>query len=471
MRVTRRELIAAAVRTGLAAAAASALPRGTTAQAVIGKNPRLLSRAVRPPDLETPVALLDSFLTPADAFFVRSHMLPPAVDETTWTLTIDGEVASPVSLSSGDLRRMPSTSVTATLECAGNGRAFFDPPVAGIQWRKGAVGTARWTGVRLADLIERVSPRGRATHVVMAAADRAMGSQPPFVRQLPMTKAIHRDTLVAYAMNDGAIPLLNGAPLRMIVPGWEGAYSVKWLNRLTMAAGEHDGFWVANAYRYPTKRVAPGAAVDARDMMPLAALAVKSLITRPLDGAVVAPGRVTIAGFAWAGENDIARVEISSDGGQSWKDAKLTGPRLRYAWRRFEYEVDLRRGVCTIVSRATDARGTVQPIDPPWNPAGYLWNAPDQIRVGVGEPVTAAVSSRGAIAPAPSHDPAQVATGEAVYNSACRACHADDLADQQRLSEAGWGRTVDKMTQWGARVKAEEKSSLIAYLTSRVTGR
>lgn len=471
MRVTRRELIAAAARAGLATAAASVLPRGTSAQAVIGKNPRLIPRAGRPADLETPVALLDSFLTPADAFFVRSHMIPPTVDETAWTLAIDGDVASPVSLSLSDLRRMPTTSVTATLECAGNGRAFFDPPVAGIQWQRGAVGTARWTGVRLADLLERVAPRGRATHVVMAAADRPMGSQPPFVRQLPMSKATDRDTLVAYAMNDGAIPLLNGAPLRMIVPGWEGAYSLKWLNRLTMAAGEHDGFWVANAYRYPTTRVAPGTAVAARDMAPLAGLVVKSLITRPRDGAVVEPGRLTIAGFAWAGEQDIARVEISIDGGRSWKDAKLTGPRLRYAWRRFECQVDLRRGPCTIVSRATDARGTVQPIDPAWNPAGYLWNAPDTIRIGVGDPAIGEISSRHEIAPAPSHDPAQVATGEAVYNGACRACHADDLADQQRLSEAGWGRTVDKMIQWGARVKAEEKSPLIAYLTSRVTGR
>ena len=464
--MTRRELIAAAAQLGFVAC----LPRLSGAQSAIAKDPRLISRSARPIDLETPVALLDSFLTPAPSFFVRSHMSVPQVDEATWTLAIEGEIATPATIPIAELKRMPRANVTATMECAGNGRAFFEPPVAGIQWRKGAVGTARWTGVRLVDLLKRAGVRESATHVWMSGADRPMGTQPAFVRQLPMGKAMHPDTLVAYAMNEGAIPLLNGAPLRLIVPGWEGAYSLKWLNRLTVARAEHDGFWVANAYRVPRTAVAPGSVVSARDMAPLQGLVVKSLITRPLDGALVAPGKTMIAGYAWAGEDHIARVEVSIDDGVSWKAARLTGQQVRYAWRRFEYAADLVDGSAyTIRSRATDARGNTQPLAPGWNPSGYLWNAPDQIRVEV-----ARASSRGSTRTTPplaaSHDSAAAAgteSGEAVYQAACRVCHGDDLVEQQRLSEASWGRTVDKMVQWGARVETDRRASLLRYLASR----
>jgi DMSO/TMAO reductase YedYZ molybdopterin-dependent catalytic subunit len=169
-----------------------------------------------------------------------------------------------------------------------------------------------------------------------------------------------------------------------VVPGWEGAYSVKWLNRLTAATREHDGFWVTGSYRYPTKRVAPGSVVAAQDMAPVSGLVVKSLITQPLEGAVLAPGRVTVAGFAWAGEDDIARVDVSVDGGASWQAAQLTGERAKHAWRRFERRFQLTRPEAyALLSRATDSQGRTQPVVPAWNPAGYLWNAPDIVRVEV----------------------------------------------------------------------------------------
>ena len=391
-------------------------------------------------------------------------MIVPQIDEATWTLAFDGEIAGSVMISLAELRRMPRATVTATMECAGNGRAFFDPPVAGIQWRKGAVGTARWTGVRLADLLKRAGIRAGATHVWMSGADRPFGTQPPFVRQLPIAKAMHPDTLIAHTMNDGAIPPLNGAPLRMIVPGWEGAYSLKWLNRLTVATGEHDGFWVANAYRYPQTAVAPGSVVNAREMTPLMGLVVKSLITRPLDGAIVNPGPSMISGYAWAGETDIARVDISIDGGTSWKPARVIGPQVKYAWRRFEYEAALvDRRTYDIRSRATDTRGNAQPLTPGWNPSGYLWNAPDQIRVET-TTTTSGASTQPAPPLAASHDSTD---GDAVYQAACRVCHSDDLVEQQRLSEAGWGRTIDKMVQWGARVESDRRASLLKYLAAR----
>lgn len=384
-RLTRRELLALTAQLGGAAAVAAAWPETLAAQALAGKDPRLTALSARPPDFETPVALLDSLLTPIDAFYVRCHMpVPTALDETAWTLGIEGEVGSPLSLKVAELKQMPSASVTVTLECAGNGRSFFEPPVAGIQWKKGAVGTAKWTGVRVADLLKKAGAKSGATHIWVSGADRPMGTQPPFVRQVPMPKAIHPDTLVAWAMNDQPIPAVHGAPLRLIVPGWEGAYAIKWLNKITVANTEHDGFWVATGYRYPTKRVSPGAAVDAKDMAPLTGLVVKSLITRPLDGAVIPAGKVTVAGFAWAGETDIARVDVSTDNGATWQPARLVGSPVKYAWRRFEYVFDVSKAETrTILSRATDAKGNAQPIVPQWNPSGYLWNAPDQVRIEV----------------------------------------------------------------------------------------
>ena len=465
--LSRRALFAVAARAGLGAAAVAALPRdvfGGRQVGGTGTHPRLLARSARPVDFETPVELLDSFITPNDAFFVRGHMTAPAVDAQAWRLTVDGDARTSRMWSVADLRALPAVSVTATLECAGNGRAFFDPPVAGVQWRKGAVGTSRWTGARLRDVLAASgaangSANG-ATHVWMAGGDRPLGTQPAFVRQVPWAKAIDADTIVAYEMDGQPIPLLHGAPLRAIIPGWEGAYSVKWLQRLTIAAKESDSFWVAGAYRYPKNRVMPGATVPAGDQAPLMGLAVKSLITRPLEGTVIRQGPVRIEGFAWAGESRITRVDVSTDGGASWSAARLTGPVHKFAWRRFEFDAVLRQSeVHTLLSRATDARGNTQPIVPAWNPSGYLWNAPDRVDIRVGGAAQTATA-----APVASPEPA---ASNAVFDRACRVCHDDDLSAQQRLTRDGWGREVDKMIRWGARVSPEERGPLVEFLASR----
>jgi DMSO/TMAO reductase YedYZ molybdopterin-dependent catalytic subunit len=387
MVLNRRQLLELAARTSAVGAVAHFTPAALwaqTAKVAPGKE-KLIVRSVRPPDYETPVALLDSWLTPVEHFYVRSHMSTPAgLDAPTWALQIEGEVDSQISLSLDDIRKMPSATVTTVLECAGNGRAFFEPPVAGIQWERGAVGNARWTGVRMADVLKRAGIKGSGRFVTMNGADRGMGQQPDFIRQLPMDKAMHPDTLIAYEMNGAPIHPLHGFPLRAIVPGWEGAYSIKWLTALRVLDREFDGFWVATGYRYPTKTVAPGAAVDAKDMAPLTGLVVKSLITKPLEGAIVAPGKVDVAGFAWAGEADIARVDVSVDHGASWQQARLVGERAKYSWRRFEYTFQTSRPESyLILSRATDSNGKTQPMTPPWNPSGYLWNAPDSVRIEV----------------------------------------------------------------------------------------
>lgn len=349
-----------------------------------GKD-KLIIRSVRPPDFETPVSLLNTFITPNDAFYVRSHLPVPAqTDAATWALKIGGEVNSPGSLSVDEIKKLPAVTVTVTLECAGNGRGFFQPSVAGIQWEKGAVSTARFTGARMADVLKKFGVKTTGQNVEMHAADRPLGTMPAFVRQVPMAKAMHPDTIVAYDMNGQPIPLVHGAPLRAIIPGWEGAYSIKWLNALNVIAKDSDSFWVATGYRYPTRRIAPGAAVDAKDMAPLTGLVVKSLITTPAEGASLPSGKIAVGGFAWAGENDITRVEVSTDNGASWQPARLTGEQAKYTWRRFEFEFNAATPASyLILSRATDSKGNTQPAVSQWNPSGYLWNQYDSIRVEV----------------------------------------------------------------------------------------
>jgi len=283
MPLSRRDLLSLAARAsgvglvGLTSPIDRLLAQAVKPSVAPGKE-KLIVRSARPPDYETPVALLDSWITPIEHFYVRSHLpAPGGVEAATWTLSIDGEVNAQTTLTLDDLRKMPSATITSTLECAGNGRAFFEPPVAGIQWMKGAIGTARWTGVRLSDVLKRAGVKSTGRFVTMNGADRALGTMPDFVRQVPMDKAMHADTILAYEMNGQPIPALHGFPLRAIIPGWEGAYSVKWLTSLRVIDKEFDGFWVATGYRYPTKRVAPGSAVDPKDMAPLMGLAVKSL--------------------------------------------------------------------------------------------------------------------------------------------------------------------------------------------------
>ncbi len=384
--ISRRDLFA---QLAMAGAVARLAPQSLFAQAPsaaqrYGKE-KLLVRSLRPPDFETPVALLDSFITPNDLFYVRSHLpVPPQLDAATWALKIGGEVNSPLSLSIDEIKKLPAVTVTVTLECAGNGRAFFEPAVAGIQWEKGAVGTARFTGARLADVLKRAGVKTTGKNVEMHAADRPLGTMPAFVRQVPMAKAMHPDTILAYDMNGQPIPAVHGFPLRAIVPGWEGAYSIKWLNALNVLDKDSDSFWVATGYRYPNRRVAPGAAVDAKDMLPLTGLVVKSLITTPAAGASFAPGKISVAGFAWAGETDIAKVDVSTDNGSTWAPARLVGEQAKYTWRRFEHTFTASSPQSVLIlSRATDSKGTIQPAVSQWNPSGYLWNQYDSVRVEV----------------------------------------------------------------------------------------
>jgi hypothetical protein len=253
-----------------------------------------------------------------------------------------------------------------------------------VQWEKGAVGTARFTGVRMSEVLKKAGPKAAGINIEMHGGDKPPGTMPAFVRQVSMQKAMHPDTILAWDMNGQPLPVPHGAPLRAIIPGWEGAYSVKFLSTLNVLARDTDSFWYASGYRYPTKRVAPGAAVDAKDMEPLKGLAVKSLITTPAAGASVAPGKIAVGGFAWAGENDITKVDISTDNGATWLPARLSGEKANFTWRRFDFDFTATKPQSyLILSRATDSKGNSQPAVAQWNPSGYLWNQYDSVRVEV----------------------------------------------------------------------------------------
>jgi DMSO/TMAO reductase YedYZ molybdopterin-dependent catalytic subunit len=456
--ISRRTFLHGATQIAALSAVSGLAPMAARQRGGSQPDARLIVRSRTPQDLETPVSRLTDWITPNEFFFVRSHLPTPNVDRATWTLTVAGAVERPATLRFEDLQALPRVTTVATLECAGNGRAFFDPPVAGVQWQRGAVGNARWTGVRLLDILQRAGVRPAAQFVLFDGADRPVGTVPDFARTVPIAKAIQRDTLLVFEMNGAPLPVSHGFPLRAIVPGWEGAYWVKWLTAITVLDTQHDGFFVQTAYRYPRQAVAPGSVVPANEMEPLTGMAVKSLIVSPEDGATLPPGRLRVSGFAWTGEGEVARVDVSIDGGRSWQRASLGRDREPYAWRAFEYEW---RGAptrtSTVMSRATDSRGRTQRDLPLWNPSGYLWNAPDRVTFTVGGAAAPATTATRDLALPADEDTALV-------RQKCLVCHDADLIAQQRLNEAGWSRELDKMARWGATATDDERRRLLGYL-------
>ncbi|MEB3197789.1 MAG: sulfite oxidase [Candidatus Sericytochromatia bacterium] len=348
----------------------------------------LLVRSRRPLDLETPMGLLGDDLTPIPHFFVRTHHDEPQITASHWRLALEGLVRRPRSWTLADLRQLPAHEVTAVLQCSGNGRAFYRPRVPGVPWERGAVGNARWRGARLRDVLEACGLEAEAAHVVLQGADQpVLPSTPRFGRSIPLAKALHPDTLLAYEMNGEPLPVLHGHPVRAVVPGWVGDDWVKWLTTLRVQADPFDGFFYQTAYRYPRQPVSPGSAVKPEDMGPMDELVVKSLITGPLQGARVPRAGLPIRGVAWSGGGiPVTRVEVSVDDGLHWADATLLGEAQPYAWRRWAFDwmpaAGQPGGLLRLRARATDARGRVQPTEPsPWNPSGYQWNTADTVEV------------------------------------------------------------------------------------------
>jgi DMSO/TMAO reductase YedYZ molybdopterin-dependent catalytic subunit len=345
----------------------------------------MILRSFRFVDLETPVEYFNTWLTPVPRFFVRNHMHEPSeLDAKDWRLSLGGEVDKPLTLSLADLSKLETHSVVNTLECAGNGRSLYRPQVPGVQWGKGAVSTARFSGPRLRDVLQLAGVKSIGKHVMFRGLDEVPGKVPPFIRSIPIEKARDSDTLIATHMSGSPLTKHHGFPARALVPGWIGAASCKWLTEIKVLDAEFAGNFMSPAYRFPNQPVPPGEAAKPEDTHPLTALTVKSVISGPSDGATIKPGKLPVHGAAWAGEADIAKVEISTDGGSTWNAATLGHEQAHYAWRLWSYDWKAAKsGDYTILSRATDAQGRTQPSTPAWNPSGYLYNAVDQVKIHV----------------------------------------------------------------------------------------
>lgn len=336
-----------------------------------GADRRLTVHTVAPLNAETPIELLSQTITPIDRLFLRNNHTPPNVSAESWSLTIEGLVRHPLTISYDELRRLPTSSYVAVLECCGNGRKHFaerGQPAEGIQWCEGAVGNAEWIGVPVALLLERVGVKRSA----LQAECWSLGEE-PFARGIEVSK-LQDDAMLAYAVNGQPIPPIHGGPVRLVVPGWGGISWVKWISRMNLISHASDSVYNRELYVLYDAEGKPYGKVRE--------LAVKSLITSPGAGTLRA-GRQTIGGFAWSAGHGIVKVEVSTDGGDTWRSAELLhdlGPR---SWRGFSMSWEATPGEYVLAARATDGLGATQPLEAPFNQRGYLMNAVQRVAVRV----------------------------------------------------------------------------------------
>jgi sulfite oxidase len=326
-------------------------------------KPDLIIRTDDPLNIEGRAELLMGHETPVEHFFVRSHGGIPAVDLASWQLTIDGLVRAPLTLDYDTVIQLPAETRRLVLECAGNGRRFFDPPARGLEWGTAAIGQSRWTGTRLDGLLDRAGLAPGAAHVIFHPLGAPAAGKPPYIRSLPLGDVRARGVLLAWAMGGETLLPSHGFPLRVVVPGWTGQHWVKWISRVEVSDAPAAGLYMEDEYL-------------AADGTMLRGGHVKSLITSPADGTRLRHGMLSLSGIAWAGEREVARVEVSLDGGRTWRAATLSSHGGSGAWRRWDLNIELgdEPGALTIAVRATDDRGDTQPERSEWNPLGYLWN-------------------------------------------------------------------------------------------------
>jgi DMSO/TMAO reductase YedYZ molybdopterin-dependent catalytic subunit len=333
-----------------------------------------------PYNAEAPLAALGEVPTPVGTFYVRCNFSMPRVDVRRWRLSVDGALERPLGLSLADLRALPARTLAATLECAGNGRTGFAPLPKGEPWELGAVSTGVWRGAPLREVLAPAGLDSGAVEVLFEGADHGAiesGDDVRFARSLPRDKALHPDTLLAYEMNGEPLPAQHGGPVRLLVPGWYGMASVKWLARVTALAEPFRGHFQAERYVLDL----PGALEKA----PLREMRPRSLITGPAGG-VLSPGVHKVRGVAWSGVAPVSRVEVSVEGGGEWLPALFLDEAQPYTWRRWELEWQVRRpGRHVLRSRAIDAEGNIQPEAAPWNRLGYANNAVQSVVVEVRE--------------------------------------------------------------------------------------
>ena len=317
-------------------------------------------------------------VTPNDRMFVRNNLFTPDLDAAKHRLTVKGLVGNELTFSIEELKKaFPAVVMQGMLECAGSGRSAYVPNASGTRWLPtGGMGCPRWTGVRLQDVLNAAGVRPGAVHVSGQGGDfGAVATAAPVIRSIPLSKAMEPNTLIAWAMNGAPLPRVHGYPLRLVVPGWVGSASTKWLHTLTVLDAPFKGTYMDRSYRIPRYPVKPGDRMP-QDAVSTEAWPVKSMITHPAPNAVFKVGKpALIEGRAWVGEGEIARVELSFNEGVTWQRAALDAGTDRYAWRVFSHAYTARTpGYVTVLARATDDKGNMQPIVSAWNPLGYFWN-------------------------------------------------------------------------------------------------
>jgi DMSO/TMAO reductase YedYZ molybdopterin-dependent catalytic subunit len=331
-----------------------------------------------------PLEALRWDLTPVGLHYLLTHYDIPAVDPATWRLEVDGAVMRPLSLSLDELHARPALEVAATMECAGNGRAQVEPHVVSQPWLLEAVGTARWKGTPLAGLLEESGASDGALEVLFTGLDRGIegDEEQSYARSIPLAEARRDDVLLAYEVNGVPLPPQHGYPLRLLVPGWYGMTSVKWLARIAVLDAPFDGYQQRHSYRLRQEEDEAGD--------PLSRIRVRALMVPPgipeflTRTRTVTAGEVELEGRAWSGEAEVEGVEVSVDGGETWGEAELEPATLgRWAWRRWRLAWDANPGTFELLCRARDEAGNIQPLEAPWNVGGYANNAVQRVAVTV----------------------------------------------------------------------------------------
>ncbi|NNM74963.1 sulfite oxidase [Enterovirga aerilata] len=360
-----------------------------------GKEKGLVVLGERPLVAETPEHMLDDETTPTARFFIRNNgQIPePPANPDSWKIVVDGEVNSRLELTLGELKsRFAPRTYRMVLECGGNGRSAFQPEARGNPWTNGGAGCAEWTGVPLADLLRAAGVKDSATYTAHYGADPHLSGDPSkdsLSRGMRLPKAMDEHTLVVFAMNGEPLPNIHGGPVRLLVPGWPGSLSHKWLTRVTLRDREHDGQGMTGtSYRVPNRPMVPGARADEKDFRILESMPVRSITTSPTNGTRLPAGtrEIAVRGAAWAGDLAVSRVDLSVDFGQTWSPAALAPPRNPYDWHRWTATLALPSdGYFEIWTRGTDANGKMQPpVAAGWNPQGYGGNAMHRVALLVG---------------------------------------------------------------------------------------
>jgi DMSO/TMAO reductase YedYZ molybdopterin-dependent catalytic subunit len=344
----------------------------------------------RPPLLETPMDVFDrGVFTPNDEFYVRWHwaVIPSSIDVNTFRLSVRGHVNRELSLSIDDIRQMPRVELAAVNQCSGNSRSFFEPCVAGAQWAHGAMGNAMWTGVRLRDVLDRAGIKAGAMKVRFNGLDEPVVLEAPdFRKSLDLDHARDGEVMIAFAMNGEQLPLLNGFPLRLIVPGWYSTYWVKMLSDIEVLDKPDENFWMTTAYKVPDTphaNLTPGQ-TDVK-MVPISRMVPRSFFTNIASGTTFSVGaRTLFRGIAFGGDSGVAKVEFSPDGGKSWQPTMLGKDYGKYSFRQWQSDFILAEsGSHSLMVRCTNAAGDVQPGLPNWNGSGFMRNVVESLQVNV----------------------------------------------------------------------------------------